>query len=68
MTFLLYYLFIDRNRKILKALRIKNKEIEFNEMIFINTLVPIWRSSNLSKLTPIIFDTELTHLGSEASI
>ena len=27
-----------------------------------------WRPPNLSELTPIIFNTELTHLGSESSI
>ena len=28
----------------------------------------IWRPSNQSELTPVIFNMELTHLGSEASI
>ena len=26
-----------------------------------------WRPPSLNELTPIIFDTEMTHLGSEAS-
>ena len=32
------------------------------------TMYIIWRSPSLNKLTPMIFNGELTHLGSEASI
>ena len=31
-------------------------------------IIIIWRHASISELTPVIFDMELTHLGSDASI
>ena len=46
--------------------KIEQKTINLIDNIFHKAYT--WRPSSLSKLTPIIFNMELTHLGLEASI
>ena len=46
---------------------IKLKIVNF--LLILNTFVKyIWRPPSLSKLTPMIFESGLTHIGSDASI
>ena len=49
-----------------KLIYFENKNNTFEDPNLTRTV--IWRPPSLSKLTPIIFNTGLTHLGSEASI
>ena len=55
------------------SIRIKQELITFDKKCVIFDklyyyFIQIWRSPNLSELTPIIFVIQLTHLGLEASM
>ena len=55
------------NKNIDLSLTIKKRKINKNILISFSQII-IWTPPRLNELTPIIFDMELTHLGSETSI